>query len=134
MLGLLDSQVFCKYRGILCLALAFYFQSCQSDIQVQTLQNATPEYTLRLGDKTDLGKRWGTRYEVFVDHQTAASGLQSRLAFFAYDLNDDGHFELVEQLDQDGQVIRRGYDLDFDGDLDSIEPQNPGIQNPRIGN
>lgn len=50
--------------------------------------------------------------------------LERRLAYRAWDFNKDGNADLMEYLDQKGQVIRRVYDLNRDGrvDVDSSAP------------
>jgi hypothetical protein len=42
--------------------------------------------------------------------------------FRGWDFNDDGQFDLVEELDYSGQVIRRAFDFDRDGLVDKVLP------------
>ena len=41
-----------------------------------------------------------------------------RVAFFGWDLNDDGTFDMLQVLDKSGNVSETYYDFDFDGVAD----------------
>ncbi|MCB9228860.1 MAG: hypothetical protein H6618_04545 [Deltaproteobacteria bacterium] len=80
---------------------------------------------LRIGQTVEYSFPLPAMTPVWVDRLQGNRRLSSRLAFRAWDMNDDGRFDMLEAIDPGGRVLFRAYDLDFDGEVDETEEIPP---------
>lgn len=81
-------------------------------------------YTLEKGETITLEAPLPDFTPIYVIWHSPLGNQQKLLAYRAWDLDKDGSFEMVEEIDESGKIIGRAYDFDFDQKVDLQVGQN----------
>ncbi|MBP9708159.1 MAG: hypothetical protein KBD78_10970 [Oligoflexales bacterium] len=75
-------------------------------------------YTLEKGETLTLEAPLPDFTPIYIIWHSPLGNQQKQLAYRAWDLDKDGSFEMVEEIDESGKIIGRAYDFDFDQKVD----------------
>ncbi|NRA43716.1 MAG: hypothetical protein HRU09_02040 [Oligoflexales bacterium] len=83
-----------------------------------------PYELIKVGDPVSFSMPLPDLTKVYREKYKGDKLLSQSLAYRVWDFNKDGRYDLVEVINEKGDVELRAYDLDFDGKVDEVEHFN----------
>ena len=76
---------------------------------------------IKVGDPVSFSMPLPDLTKVYREKYKGEKLLSQSLAYRVWDFNKDGRYDLVEVINEKGDVKLRAFDLDFDGKVDEVE-------------
>ena len=110
-----------KHSRLLAVCIGFAVAGCSSEEKPKVEEVVVPQkthYTLRMGKPILHRAPLPDLTEIFVDWHYNTGKIDKVLGFRGWDVSGDGRIDMLEILDEKGEVIQTAFDFDSDGVVD----------------